>query len=53
MALAPVHGAPDYHRMPRGHDTGGNIRFESEPGGDGRCSSYAACGARDPRAVNK
>lgn len=32
----------------RGRDSGGNIVFESQ-GLDGRCSSYVACGNRDPR----
>lgn len=41
---------PDAERFARGHDTGGNIVFESE-GRDGRCSSYAACGNRDPREL--
>ena len=50
--VTPLFG-PDAKRFERGHDTGGNVRFESEPGGDGRCSSYAACGNRDPSEVNR
>jgi hypothetical protein len=50
--VTPLSG-PDAKRFERGHDSGGNIRFESEPGGDGRCTSRAACGGRDPAQVNK
>lgn len=50
--VTPLSG-PDAKRFERGHDTGGNVRFESEPGADGRCSSYAACGNRDPNEANR
>lgn len=50
---APLFGDPEAKRFQRGQDSGGNIRFESEPGGDGRCASWAACGSRDPSQVNR
>jgi hypothetical protein len=49
---APLFG-PDAKRFERGADTGGNVRFESEDAGDGRCSSWAACGGREPREANR
>jgi hypothetical protein len=48
----PLSG-PDAKRFERGHESGGNIRFESEAGGDGRCASWAACGGRDPAQANR
>lgn len=47
----PLFG-PDAKRFERGADSGGNVSFEST-GGDGRCSSWAACGGREPREANR